>query len=384
MRYLGPSRGLICLTATLVLQGALAAAQAPVTAQDDRCSRVSLSPAPAWLSSAQWVPPPVGAILAVDAAMSRLLLYTPDGKGSVLPEPPGENPALLTTYGNRILLKLVGRDVVSLDAKTLKDSQPHSFLKSMKTSLGPLNAVYQWTGIDHTLLAVGLVRGEKLPRGYETGLFRLPVEGGTAERLRPVDPWDYYVLGYPFLTSIGTTGYFLEIDKEADHGVASLYEVPPVGASRLLRQAVPADDKAEYHADFREVPKISAEMNGPADAPALYAKLSKMKMITGIYGNASDRQLYVLARDPSPNGLPKWWLFRVDPSKGGAIVGKALLPTTAQHLSIVVSPETFYLIERGEVNRYGGQVINSFVTVPADLLEHAPVQGAEICSRLRE
>jgi hypothetical protein len=374
MRSIRRSHVPAALTAVLLLQAvAIATAFA-----SDQCSRESLSPRLIWLSSAIWIPS-VDKILAVDPAANELLLYAPDGKGTVIPEPKGEKPSLLTTAGDRVLLKLFDRAVVSLDAKTLGDAPPArvltSFLKSATTSLGggPLNAVYQWVGTDQSVLAFGLVRGESLPRGYQPGLFRVPFGGSSA----PLDPllkvydWDYYLLGYQYLTAIGNTGYFLDLDQ----GTAKLYEVPSGAAPRLLPGSVPAD--------FRDVPQISAFMRGPKDAPPLYKSLERMKMVTGLYGNPRDGRLYLLAREPAARGAMNWWLFRINP-EGGKVEGKALLPTNARHLSVVVSPDTFYLIERGEVNAYGGQEIDTLVAVPTTLLERATLQGTAICPRLRE
>jgi len=356
-------------SATLFVPAATTASGAPAVARGEPCTRQSLSPRPAWLSAAIWVPR-AGNILAVDAAMNRLILYTPDGKGTILPEPEGEYPALLTNSGDRILVKLVGKEVVSLDT-SLSSRRSHSLLESTRTPLGPLNAVYQWAGVDHQILAFGLVRAPNLPRGYQPGLFRIPTAGrADADLLQRVYSWDYYVLGYQYLTSINSGyGYFLNMDK----GEARLFEIAPRAVSpQLLPDAVPPG--------FRDVPPINAKMNGPKDAPALYASLEQMRIVAGIYGGP-DGSLYVLAREPAPKGATDWWLFRIEKGK---VVGKAHLPTAAKHLSIVTAPATFYLIERGDVDSIGGQDINSLVAVPSSLLERALPQGTEICPSLRQ
>jgi hypothetical protein len=314
----------------------------------------------------------VGGILAVDSAMNRLLLYSPSGRARILPQPEEQLPALLTSAGDRVYLKLVGKDVVSFDAETLDDSHPHSLLKSANTPLGALSAVYQWAGLKDSILAVGLVRGKTLPGGYQTGLFRLPLDESAAKAtslVMKLDAWDYYVLGYQYVTATeGGSGYFLEID----HGTAHLFEIPPGGSARELKGAVPPE--------MRTVPVIDAAMNGPQDAPALFAKLAQMQMPTGIYGGP-DGNIYLLGREVAKDGND-WWLFRI--SSAGTLLGKTLLPSNAKHLSIVVSPDTFYLIERGDVNPYGGQDIHSMVTVPANILERMTLQGTRVCASLRQ
>lgn len=310
--------------------------------------------------------------MAVDSSLNRLLLYGPDGKGSLLTDK--TLPALVARSGNRILLKLVGRDVLSLDAnglnpETIEGSQINPILQKVKTPVGPLTAVYQWAGIDQSLLAVGLVLDKKLSEGFQAGLFRFSASDGEkeAELLLRVNAWDYYVLGYDYVTSTptgGGTGYFLDMDN----GFARLFEVPPGGAAHELPGAVPAE--------VREAPHIDATMYGPKDVPPLFTKLAQLKMATGIYGGP-DGNVYLLGREPTPKEGNLWWLFRISPK--GVVLGKARLPTHAKHLSIVVSPDTFYLIERGDAFPQGNQQIDTMVAVPASVLEHAPLKGIEVC-----
>jgi hypothetical protein len=329
-----------------------------------------LDPRPAWLSDAMWLPR-LGKILAVDAGLNRLLLYSSTGKGTIVPEPKGELPTFVAASGDRILLELVDRQVVSLDAE-LGDRQTRTFLKDVATPLGLLSEVNQWAAVDDdSMLFFGHVRGANLPRGYQPGLFRISTTASphAAELLLKVYSWDYYVLGYQYLASLANTGYFLDLDHEA-----RLYEIAPGTLPRLLPDAVPST--------LRSVPPIKAKMNGPSDATALFARLESLRMITGLYGNSVDGKLYLLAREPAPRGVMDWWLYRVDP-KLGRVEGKAHLPTRAKHLSVIVSPEALYFIERGDVDALAAQDIHTMVRVPVSLLEHAPLEGAEVCSGLR-
>lgn len=365
------SSGRIALT--ILLAFGASRATVPLSAAELLCpgvTRVALEPRPAWVSSALWVPPPGGGILAVDSATNRLLVYSPDGKGRLVAQPEDQLPALLTNSGDHILLKLVGRDAVALDRR-LEDSRAHSVLQKVKTPVGPLTSIWEWTGVDHSLLAVGLVLGKNLPSGYQAGLFRFSAEEGEkdGELVLPVTAWDYYVLGYDYLTSTaGGTGYFVDIEADhPDHATAHLYEVPPGGQARELRNAVPPE--------MQRAPRINASMYGPKDAPPLYEKLSHESMITGVHGGP-DGNIYLLGRKVTAKGNA-WWLYRVSPT--GVPLGKALLPTHAKHISMVVSADTFFLIERGDLYPQGHQQINTMVTVPAVAVERAPLQGIEVC-----
>lgn len=311
-------------------------------------------------------------ILAVDSALNRLTLYGSDGKGKILTDK--LLPGLLAMSGDRILLKLVGMNAQSFDAKTLEDFRPHAILKEIKTPLGPLVAVYQWLGVDHSLLATGLVVNDKLPKGFQAGLFRFSAveeNSKTAEPVKEIEAWDFLVLGYQYLTSTGgSTSYFLDMDG----GSAHLFEIPLGGAARELTNALPPEAV--------KVPAVNATLNGPKDAPPLFEFLARQQMATGIYGGP-DGNIYVLVRIPAAGGINDWWLFRVSVKGEGAVLGKAHLPSHAQHLSIVVSPDTFYLVERGAVNPYGGQDIERMIAVPASVLERAPLRGINVCSNIR-
>jgi len=365
---LAATLSLAFLTGAPMPRGRMTATAAPGVTQP-HCSRVSLTPRPAWLSDAMWLPGP-GKILAVDAAMERLVAYSPDGKGTIVPEPAGEQPVLLAASGGRILLELIGRDVVRLDGE-LGDRKASSFLKHVATPLGPLGTVNQWTAVDGSVVVFGQVVGRKVRPVWRSGLFRISTTDGShqAELLLKVQSGDYYILGYRYLTSLGRTAFFLDMD----HGVAKLFAVRPGARPRELKGAVPPE--------IRDVPPIDASMPGPADAPALFAALARLKLAAGIYGGPVG-SLYLLGREPKPRGGTDWWLFRID-AETGALAGKALLPTRAQHLSIVTSAESFYLIERGPVNPYGGQEIDTMVAVPVTLLEQAAPEGTEVCTALR-
>jgi hypothetical protein len=309
--------------------------------------------------------PALGKILAVDASLDRLLAYSPDGKGTIVAEPAGEKPVLLAASRGRILVELADRRVVSFDAQ-LGDRKACTFLKNVATPLGLLVWVSQWAAVDDRVVVFGQVG-----HGWRSGVFRISTMDGRhpAELLFRVSSADYYIVGYPYLTSLGRTAFFLDLD----HGVARLFAISPGSAPRELKGAVPPE--------IREVPPIDVPMAGPADAPALFATLAQLRVATGIYGGP-DGSLYLLAREPMPGGDNEWWLFRISPETG-LLLGKARLPTKAQHLSIVVSSESFYLIERGTLHPGGGQDIDTMVTVPVALLEQAPPEGKDLCTASR-
>ncbi|HVR06704.1 MAG TPA: hypothetical protein VMW75_01540 [Thermoanaerobaculia bacterium] len=334
------------------------------------CSRVMLQPPPAWLSSALWVPS-AGKILAVDTALNRVLLYAPSGHGTVvIDSQQGKLPALLATSEEGILLKMVGRDVVRLD-ESFRPAEEHSVLKDAVSDVGSVGSIYQWSG-DHSILAYGSIRSPKLPDGYELGFLRIPVSpsGARTEMLMRYADGDYYRLGYQYLATLGTTGYFVRMAPQK----AELFAVDADSTRpRLLPNAIPPA--------FRTPPKLEGSMTGPADAPKFYAQLEGFSIPTGLYAGA-DGLLYLLTRQPGvAAGVTDWSIYRIDPARDRVLNGVSL-PTHAKHLSVVVAPSAFYFFERGELSPFGSQRIPSLVAIGAELIARGAPAGSTVCPQL--
>ena len=77
--------------------------------------------------------------------------------------------------------------------------------------------------------------------------------------------------------------------------------------------------------------------------------------------------LYLLTRKPAVGGKTLWTLFKIDPryhQGKGKIVGHVELPTSANHLTVVPSEETWYIFERGPVGLQQTQKIDSMISIP--------------------
>lgn len=373
LRLLAVSLLLLSLAATA---GSAAAGAAGVhqTAGQRHCSlAVPLSIPPAWISSAVFVPS-LQRILVVDSALNRLLLFTEGGQGTVIPDreiaQAAKLPSLVAATANGFVLKLVGRDVVTFGPDLRLAAQSKSLVAAAPGGQGTLGSIYQWTVAGPSIVAYGSIRSANFPDGYQLGFLRtpLPDHPGVTEMLMPFEDGTYYVYGNQYLSSVGSTAYFLRMGMGKR---ATLFKVPP-GASEPvpLENAVPDL--------FRGVQTLKVKMTGPADAPAAYAELEKLKIPAGLC-TGPDGFLYLLTRQPGKlAGRTDWWLHRIDP-EDGRVTGKAHLPTNAKHLTVVAGPDRFFLFERGDVNPIGSQVIKSLISVDASVVEHASLEGTEIC-----
>jgi hypothetical protein len=363
---------LLSLAATA---GSAAAGAAGVrqTAGQRHCSLpVPLSIPPAWISSAVFVPS-LQRILVVDSALNRLLLFTESGQGTVITNPEvsqaAKLPALIAATENGFVLKLVGRDVVTFGPDLRLAAQKKSLVAAAPGGQGTLGSIYQWTVAGPSIVAYGSIRSASFPDGYQLGFLRtpLPDHPGVTEMLMPFEDGSYYVYGNQYLSSVGSTAYFLRLDK-----TATLFKAPAGARAPVpLANAVPEP--------FRTVPTLKVKMTGPADAPAAYEELESLKIPVGLC-TGPDGFLYLLTRQPAKlAGRTDWWLHRIDP-EDGRVTGKAHLPTSAKHLTVVPGPDRFFLFERGDVSPIGSQVIKSLISVDAAaVVEHATPEGTEVC-----
>jgi hypothetical protein len=103
-------------------------------------------------------------------------------------------------------------------------------------------------------------------------------------------------------------------------------------------------------------------MAGPRDASALFKEIEGLTIPVGLYGQGN--MLYLLTRKPDSQGATSWSLFQIDPQKD-QVIGELRLPTKANHLTVVPSPEAWFLFEKGPVESPGAQNISSLLSIPA-------------------
>jgi hypothetical protein len=366
------------LTKRVVLLGVLTlvALKTPTAFAATSCPLVQIRPPARWISSALWSSSK-GVILAVDSnakPAGRLVTLTPQGALTVKPEF-GVNalPVLLGQTNQRTILKMLGRESVTLREEDWSAAAPADFLKKAVAQEGRVGSIYQWIGLGDSMLAFGSVRSKSFPDGYELGLMRIPVAAPEETRLldAPVKG-DMYLLGppYQYVAALGDKGVFLRMESGAR---AEFFEVLP-GASHampLVVRGIP-DEFLQVPADFNGV------ISGPDQAPDLYKRVEKLTIAAGIYGSADGKQLFLLARRPMGQGETEWRLFRVDPALG-KVVGEVVLPSTAPEIIPVFSPQTLFLIERRGLKPSGEAEINRMFEIPMSQVETAGMGGAALC-----
>jgi len=174
---------------------------------------------------------------------------------------------------------------------------------------------------------------------------------------------DLYLFGHPYLAASSTNGYVLVMGPEP-----AIFEVPLSGSPKVRRLEV-----GKLLGKRPSLPK----KQGIATVRALYAAVGKSSMPVGLYFDRD--RLYVLFRNPTDRGT-EWLIYRLNP-KSGSLESTMKLGSTAAHLAIVPGPNSWAILEKGEVLGLGQQSILGLLTVPSEVIRQS--SDGRLCSSMR-
>lgn len=362
------------LVLALVLAGLLAspslhAAPAERPMAGSGCSRVSLgAEAPGWISSAVWAEGR-SRVLVVDPSNRSLLLYGADGVAERLGDPRPDKagafrPGRISSAGDGFLLKLTGSQVIRLD-RDLRQQAALDLRQGPGGEPSGIGSLYEWVVVGDRLVGYGSVRGASADvvrdpnptRQFQLGFLtaELGRQPARARLLLPLEEDDYYVLGHPYVAANDLGPFVLAMGRHP-----TIYRVAPEGAGevRPLRAMPEA---------YRELAELGMESTGPESSQALFVRVESLRMPVGLYGQGE--MLYLLTRRPDPaGGGTAWFLHQIDPARD-QVVGSVRLPTTAHHLTVVPSPGSWFVFEKGPVKAWGEQEIGSMLVIPRAWIE---------------
>jgi len=133
----------------------------------------------------------------------------------------------------------------------------------------------------------------------------------------------------------------------------SLYRVID-GNAEKLKNALPPK--------YATRPDFKTPMTGKSNAPAHYEELETFSIPAGLY--AQDGYLYLLTREPASEGKTIWWFYQIDPAGTGSVRGRVRLPTNANHLTVIPTPDQGWMfIERSKVEPSQKQKIGPVVVI---------------------
>lgn len=198
-----------------------------------------------------------------------------------------------------------------------------------------VDSVFSWQPAAGGIIACSDVRhGNNWRHGY----VRVPADASRGvEFLQEItrdDPIRVYCrLGLDLIATEGTTAWVLMMQERP--------QIVRFDEGRVLGDPLPTDLGTRPDIAFVEM----------RDAQQVMAALEASALPVGLYP-AGDRQVVVLSRRPAEAGKTEWRLTRVN-GKSGEILGVGILPTTANHLTVVPGSDYWALLERGRVRAMG-------------------------------
>ena len=320
----------------------------------ESCERRQLTPGPGWTVSGAWTSDGKD-LLLVDTKSKRVLRYSGDGKpqGSI---PATESarlenfsPARIAVRDNsELLLEMVSGRFVALDRSYTPNRRKNFLAEGVRDGV-QVTSTFSWNIAGTDVISLSDLKGPGSTE-WRTAFVRIPFDepaGFSILQPLPKDTTrDILRLGYNFVATVGTTAYILTFDDGA----------------RIYRNVKGSTDLVPLSAfpeDFELTPILPRVTR--LDFPVVMAAMEKTAMAVGLYAWKGD--LWVLTRRPEGNAT-RWELIRINPDRD-QVLGTAVIPTRANHLTVVPGSLGWAFVEKGPVRAFEDQDIKTYLYVPA-------------------
>jgi hypothetical protein len=272
---------------------------------------------------------------------------------------------IATRQDGNLLLELASGRLVTLDRRYIPSRKKNILAEGARGGV-QITSMFLWDVAGDDVVSLSDLKGPG-PTERSSAFLRIPLsDPANFTVLKPL-PGDasrsIFRLGYSYIASLDTTAYVLLFD---DH--VRIYRNVKGTTDLLPLKAFPESfDLAPLLPRFTE----------REDYPIVMAAVEKATMAVGLYGWKND--LYVLTRTPSGGGT-RWGLVQIDPATD-EVTGTAVIPTRANHLTVVPGSQAWAFVEKGPVRALGGdQETDTILYVPASRISriHGTVSG-DIC-----
>lgn len=365
------------LVLALILAGAphAVAQQASMKAPSEcRAVPVNASEGEIWTFSGSFSTP--SELVLVDVLNDRLLRFDAGKARYQGPEPGviekvvgrafGEfSPsAIATNYKDQTTwIQLVGGRLLEVKEGNVLAStaKPTQLWGTQLEDNAKLVAVLRWALEGSTLFGYGNFR---LANGdLNTGFYAVNLRDTTDAQVIASFPesheaMTWYRLGYPYIAAVGEEGYVLKVNGALSIG-------------KIVRKEPSGRYTLEHFSALPEELTTAAalpEFTTPEDYVSLMKAIEEMEVPAGLYG--WEGHLYLLWRESHDN-QQEWWLSKIDP-KNGKYLGKAQLPSSANHLMVVPGPRYWALVDRGQIRGLGMQSVKSVTFIPSSEIQNLP------------
>jgi hypothetical protein len=164
---------------------------------------------------------------------------------------------------------------------------------------------------------------------------------------------NFYLLGMPFVATVGSRGYFLVMADEP----FIVEALPGPSKTATIEWNIPAEVAGKRPA--------LPEKRGISSAPGLFKALEHASVPSGIYGWKDG--LYILSRKPKDAGLSAWSIKEVKPgeNKQMKVSSSWGLGVSANHITLVPGNDRWAVVAKGEVVNLGDQKLLSILLLDA-------------------
>lgn len=315
----------------------------------------------------------------VDAMTQRIVKIAEDGSSlGVVTGPSGElvrslSPRLLRARGSDGILiegDVEGQQGVRLVAFD-RGFSPRSSLKVSNVSHKSLGitiyGIYDWqpVGKDDVVAFADFARGPRTS-DWTSGFLRFSLN--TPDDLTVLsqgglnDPQRVFSrLSYPYIAAIDDTAYILTMGVSTD-----LY--------KNTKSSLDLQRLEEFRSQL--TPISLGNLDAWADFPRLMRRVERSSMPAGLY--AWNGSLYVLARRPEGK-FTRWTLTRLSPETGRKL-GTVILPTKANHLTVVPGPRHWAFLEKGPIQAGNRQQVETVLFVPSSRFRASFSAGGDLCN----
>lgn len=355
MLYARVVRLVVLLALTVGLSTAVAQLAAnPERSSIGRCTSRQLAPAPGSTVSGAWMSNGTE-LLLVDMKNDKLLRYpgvgTRNGVALATEAAKLENffPSRVATRDDGgLLLELSSGRLVALDRTYTPARRKNVFAEGIHKGV-QLTSIFSWNVARDEVISLSDLKGPG-PTEWRSALVRFPFDDPSSFSILQPLPSDasrnIFRLGYDFMATIGTDAYILLFDDGA----------------RIYRNAKRSTHLVRLSAfpeGFEFTPTLP-RWTRKDDFPVVMAAMTKTTMAAGLYAWRGD--LWVLTRKPEGNAT-RWELTRIDPNRD-EVLGKMVIPTKAEHLTVVPGPLGWAFVEK-TIRAIEDQDIKTYLYVPA-------------------
>lgn len=337
--------------------------------QVGKCTRAALAPVSGWLSSGAFRTPTE--LLVVDARSRKPLLYSEDGTGfepAILAKAlEKQSPVRVNALGDNLLFEMKGARLAAFDRQYILASPPTDIRAKSFQGGARIDKLSLWGTAGSDIVAYAdLKETASVPDPWRSEFVRFSALNPAdfqilnAPQAKPADI--YYRLGYPFITSLNDTAFILGINS--DIGIYRNHKgSPKLEGMNALDSLYPPSHLGPLLPVFDK----------PEDFPAVMRAVERSSMPAGLYGWKD--HLYVLSREPNGDET-RWSLSKIDP-RADRVVSTVILPTRANHLTVVPGPAKWAFIEKGPVRGHLDQEARSILWVPSSQIEK--VGRGDVC-----